>query len=605
MDNAEFRRQLKHQTVNLCKDDDQCSSCLLPCRDFSLDNTTCFESTCKDSTNLEACKASCVFLADAIKKRPGECPNSIPVRLDECAAACDRDGDCPGAEKCCSAGCSRLCVAPVVQDSRLLPIPEGITVQERKRKRSAVVRWVMKRLSKAHMSTNSNLYVIQWRWGTRREEETMTPWQTVMVKNKMYAILKHLLMPGRYYIFRVAAVNQFGSLGFSQPSSPFKLSKEVRAPSAPKNLTVESLSFDENLMKWIPKLSWNGLEVERVYMVELFATVDSTEGELRGEPAVIFIRTNSTNMVNDAESVRYDVKMDKKSEVEPTTVLMTQTTTKPTMAAVTSTKTTQTTLKAMIGFPLKDFEVLMTEDEEEEPRFDLDIQTPYFDGGKLKTSISWIDSPACSPTKSVFVVRLTPKKCDRLQTRTITATQCVILIDQLNFDCEYEVEVDDVQNRKVVSRAFFQTLSCETTPSTEPLACSGPLPSKPRCKLLSETSAVCDWTVPDDPSIIGYRTILSSPVSTAKIGVASTHSPKMEYQDLVPGTDYRFRLQPVTNKGLSTPVDIEFSTRSNFSQDHPRRLDKFPILELPLESAAPAKLRESLFLILTVIFIRF
>ena len=25
----------------------------------------------------------------------------------------------------------------------------------------------------------------------------------------------------------------------------------------------------------------------------------------------------------------------------------------------------------------------------------------------------------------------------------------IILIDQLNFDCEYEVEVDDVQNRKV------------------------------------------------------------------------------------------------------------------------------------------------------------
>jgi len=35
-----------------------------------------------------------------------------------------------------------------------------------------------------------------------------------MVRNKMYAILKHLLTPGRYYLFRVAAVNVYGTCGF-------------------------------------------------------------------------------------------------------------------------------------------------------------------------------------------------------------------------------------------------------------------------------------------------------------------------------------------------------------------------------------------------------
>lgn len=44
----------------------------------------------------------------------------------------------------------------------------------------------------------------------------------------MYAILKHLLAPGRYYMFRVAAVNTYGSLGFSKSSQPFKLSKGMR-----------------------------------------------------------------------------------------------------------------------------------------------------------------------------------------------------------------------------------------------------------------------------------------------------------------------------------------------------------------------------------------
>lgn len=44
----------------------------------------------------------------------------------------------------------------------------------------------------------------------------------------MYAILKHLLAPGRYYTFRVAAVNTYGSLGFSKSSEPFKLSKGMK-----------------------------------------------------------------------------------------------------------------------------------------------------------------------------------------------------------------------------------------------------------------------------------------------------------------------------------------------------------------------------------------
>lgn len=76
-------------------------------------------------------------------------------------------------------------MAPLITDNRVLPLPESISVQERKRKRSAVVRWVLKKLSKAHMASNANLYVIQWRWGVRREADSMTPWQTIMVVSDM------------------------------------------------------------------------------------------------------------------------------------------------------------------------------------------------------------------------------------------------------------------------------------------------------------------------------------------------------------------------------------------------------------------------------------
>lgn len=44
----------------------------------------------------------------------------------------------------------------------------------------------------------------------------------------MYAILKHLLTLGRYYMFRIAAVNQHGTYGFSKPNQQlFKLSKGI------------------------------------------------------------------------------------------------------------------------------------------------------------------------------------------------------------------------------------------------------------------------------------------------------------------------------------------------------------------------------------------
>lgn len=111
-------------------------------------------------------------------------------------------------------------------------------------------------MAPSHTATNSNLYVIQWRWGVQKDPDTMTPWQTIVVKNKMYAILKHLLSSGRYYIFRVASVNTHGSYGFSKPSQPFKLTKEVKAPGPPQNLSVEQEQFDSVNKLWTIQMSW-------------------------------------------------------------------------------------------------------------------------------------------------------------------------------------------------------------------------------------------------------------------------------------------------------------------------------------------------------------
>lgn len=36
-------------------------------------------------------------------------------------------------------------------------------------------------MSPMHIGTNSNLFVVQWRWSVHQHYDTMTPWQTIAV----------------------------------------------------------------------------------------------------------------------------------------------------------------------------------------------------------------------------------------------------------------------------------------------------------------------------------------------------------------------------------------------------------------------------------------
>lgn len=47
--------------------------------------------------------------------------------------------------------------------------------------RSIIIRWVMQKLTREQNAANSNLYVVQWRWGLHPDGESMTEWQTVTV----------------------------------------------------------------------------------------------------------------------------------------------------------------------------------------------------------------------------------------------------------------------------------------------------------------------------------------------------------------------------------------------------------------------------------------
>ncbi|KJH45091.1 WAP-type 'four-disulfide core, partial [Dictyocaulus viviparus] len=234
--------------------------CTEPCRESFTDSVSCKLTACKDTKNKESCEKSCDFLQRIFTEKPGACPKINNLSNYECTALCHLDGDCQETSKCCSYGCSRQCALPKGRDPRLLPVPGSISVQERKRKRSIIIRWIMQKLTREQNSVNSNLYVIQWRWGLHPNSSSMTEWQTVTVRNKPYAILKHLLSPGRYYQFRVGAVSVYGSLGFSETSQPFKLSKEARAPSPPRDISLGAskltpIGLWNQIVHWMPPAS--------------------------------------------------------------------------------------------------------------------------------------------------------------------------------------------------------------------------------------------------------------------------------------------------------------------------------------------------------------
>ena len=58
--------------------------------------------------------------------------------------------------------------------------------------------------------------------GPRYLESRLSPWSVRHVSSKPHASLKAGLKSGHWYQFRVAAVNENGSRGYSAPSNPFK-----------------------------------------------------------------------------------------------------------------------------------------------------------------------------------------------------------------------------------------------------------------------------------------------------------------------------------------------------------------------------------------------
>ncbi|XP_034184999.2 anosmin-1 Kallmann syndrome 1 [Osmia lignaria lignaria] len=189
----------------------------------------------------EKCMENC--LASNYTK-PGYCPDKASMSLFEavCLVACTDDSRCPDLAKCCRHDCGVTCMHPLGLDNRtdLPPIPENLQIRQQKNN-LVLLTW---HNSKGQCLNSSSLdknirYLVEERHllGPRYLESRLSSWTVRHVSTKSHATLRERLKTGHWYQFRIAAINENGSRGYSQPSRPFK-TREPRNPKEPQNLTL-------------------------------------------------------------------------------------------------------------------------------------------------------------------------------------------------------------------------------------------------------------------------------------------------------------------------------------------------------------------------------
>ncbi|KAJ8915194.1 hypothetical protein NQ315_015417 [Exocentrus adspersus] len=146
-------------------------------------------------------------------------------------------------------------------------IPKDIKVSKCRRKRMICIEWIPNESSYLDEGGGGGggggeagtvLYLVEERHHAGRLfiESMMSEWTACARTLKRSQILKHLAKPGRWYQFRVAAVNENGTKGYSEQSLPFTVSTTPKPPKAPQNMTVGPLIIRNGSitaeLKWTP-----------------------------------------------------------------------------------------------------------------------------------------------------------------------------------------------------------------------------------------------------------------------------------------------------------------------------------------------------------------
>ncbi|XP_071381897.1 anosmin-1-like [Centroberyx affinis] len=580
-------------SLGWCHNHKQCAKCLEPCKDsWDMKRKSQCRELCERSFPKKhwECVTSCEFLRSVLAVKQGDCPP--PERASGFAAACvescDHDRECPAQKKCCSNGCGHTCQPPknLYKGSPLKPrkelgfeeLPSG----------QLEVRWS----SRFNISAEPVVYVLQRRWnfGIQPSEDTATSWQVVAQTTEQGARLADT-RPGRWYQFRVAAVNTHGTRGFTTPSRHIHSSRDPSSPPAPSELRVANMTFGPGRAV-SARLQWS---VPADLDVPVHHYKVSWSWTAAGEPSASS-STKRRKTVRASQVELDSMRSNRSYSVEVQAVSYWGQTQLKGPRAVLHFTTQRTTSATPVNLPADI----------------LDVGTPFYQDGQLHVRVYWQSST--DPSVERYRVQWGPEYCAHNRTRPvekIITQESFASLQGLLFSCKYKVVLQPIgrKSRPLAESTSFFTPSCAAiqAKSLKHITCSGEVAEAPQ-KVLAKAenltasfevrggnvTAVFSWDLSaarPDRQLTGYQ------VTWAEVPTADRHSKddnnKLPHSlisqsqilspdhnilvvpGLHPASLYRLEVQVITAEGDGPATSRSFQTPGSqtslkHSKDRPR-----------------------------------
>ncbi|XP_033638026.1 anosmin-1-like isoform X2 [Asterias rubens] len=565
----------------LCLNSTNCSSCVIPCSSEYKTSSLC-KSKCVLSSDISWCHSSCEYLKLSHNQKTGTCPplDTIQGFGKACAETCSNDSQCNRKEKCCYNGCGYTCQEPIVNRLELPPKTRNSpTVTENLEDSSITLEW---QLRGSQDASGVILYVVQGRNNSGRHPSTrnMDVWTDLAITEKRSYEVDVTL--GKYYTFQIASVNENGSMGFCQPSTPFRLSRDPQSPSSPINLREgqSTATFDHKIdvkILWDPPKS-SDLQITRyrVFFVEWPSSVMHYLFEVTEYSINIPGSQHSVTIPSLRPDMRYKIQVqaislwgDARMRSERTEILI-------------------RTIGGLADSPHvpKPIDPLPAPGEAGEipgePR-EVTPEDPYWESGVLKCRISWKKPKGFEETVNLFMVHWQPMGCAQdyeNSTKSATTHSRHFDIYNLMFDCQYRVElvaVSDTRLRSNGTSIRFYTPACNALKvkgRVKPV-CPTPvpdIPSEPQnvsyVFLLANTNITARfrWAPPAVSlyDIIGYRVVWAEHaqisdtlfgegfplllMSKAESIILPARKKSYDIENLKTGTRYGVQIQALTNR---------------------------------------------------------
>ncbi|KAK2856695.1 hypothetical protein Q5P01_005430 [Channa striata] len=428
-------------SLGWCHNHKQCAKCLEPCKDsWEMKRKSSCRELCERVFPKKhwECVTSCEFLQSVL---------AVNGFAAACVESCDHDLECSALKKCCSNGCGHTCQAPrdPYKGTPLKPRKE-LSLEELS-SGQLEVRWS----SRFNISGEPVVHILQRRWnfGIQPSEDSSTSWEVVAQTTEQGVRLSDI-RPGRWYQFRVAAVNTHGTRGFTTPSKHIHSSRDPSNPPAPSELRVANMSFGPGRAV-SAHLQWSMPADLDVPVHHYKVSWSWTTGGQSSASAL----TKRRKIVRESHVELDRMRSNRSYNVEVQAVSYWE----------------QTQLKgprAILHFTTQ----RSTSDAPRNPTGDiLDVGTPFYQDGQLRVHVYWQSSTDSSV--EFYRIQWGPEHCRHNQSRPMekaSTQENFVSLQGLLFSCKYRVLLQPVSKKThplAVSISFF-TPSCATIQAKNP-----------------------------------------------------------------------------------------------------------------------------------------